>query len=132
MTDYVRTGILKKFLIGITCLGLTFALSGAANPGKSYKTINEFKQAFVNAGGQCWEWKRDPDISGQSGGTCDKLTTLVFYTKKTDTLAQAIEFAKVERSLGFKVHLIVGPNWMVNSDQVKYVHRKLGGTLMTR
>lgn len=125
----VQFRILSFFLILFSLTSSSFA---SANPGKSYKSLTDLKTSFVKAGGQCWEWRVNPRLEDRTGGDCDKMTTIIFFTRKTDTLAEALNFAKFERSSNFQVHLLVGPNWMINSDQVKSVYKKMGGTLITR
>ena len=101
-----------------------------------FKSLEDFKKAFENAGGQCWGWNVEPLSKGFSQllarGNCDDKTVLLLYTDGYDVKSYALEFRKTTLSLGFKVSLLVGENWMINSDQATKVHRKLGGTLITR
>ena len=111
--------------------------AGAGLEARKYTSITSLKAAFVKAGGQCWEWKIDTEATRASGedavyADCDGKTRIVFHRKEQNVLKRALESAKLYRSLKFKINMLVGPNWMINSDQVKLVHKKLGGTLITR
>ena len=109
----------------------TFATAQEKKP-KSYSSIYVLKKEFEKAGGQCWEWSKNDQLFAWVTGDCDKNTVLIFYPKKTNTLADALQMAKTYRSIKVKVNLLVGPNWIINSDQVNIVRKKLGGTLITR
>ena len=122
----------------IVCIMVAQLVPAVASPtAKRYNTITSLKTAFVNAGGQCWEWKIDSYVTKTLGGReiyadCDKYTRIVFYKDDANVLKDALNSAKHSRSLGLKINILVGPNWMINSDQVKLVYKKLGGTLITR
>ncbi len=47
-------------------------------------------------------------------------------------MEHALGFANFQRELKNEVSLLVGRNWMINSDQVAIVAEELGGTLITR
>lgn len=110
--------------------GATFAKE---RKPKKYSSISALKTDFVKAGGQCWEWKRNTKMFEEFiTADCDKKTVLIYYLKEVNTLNQALSMATTYRSLDFPINLLVGPNWIINSDQVKIVNKTLGGTLITR
>jgi hypothetical protein len=107
-------------------------VSAASKEAKRYSSIFALKTEFVKAGGQCWEWKTNDPIFAWSTADCDKNTVLIFFPKQFNTMNEALKTAKLHRDLGVKVNLLVGPNWIINSDQVRLVRKKMGGTLITR
>lgn len=127
----------KKFFALFVMVLLILELPSAAfaqeKKVKKYSSISALKSDFVKTGGQCWEWKRNPKMfEDQITADCDKKTVLIYFLKEVNTLNRALSMATTYRSLGFPVNLLVGPNWIINSDQVKIVSKKLGGTLITR
>ena len=120
-------------LAALFVLGFSSDASAQTKKAQSYSSLIALKTAFVKSGGQCWEWSRNKQMFDDFiNADCDQKTVLIFYLKKTNTMAEALRMAKTYRSLEFKVNLLVGPNWIINSDQVNLVSKKLGGTLITR
>ena len=101
-----------------------------------FSSLAELKQAFIDAGGQCWDWVESAipkEIPSEAGhGECDSEGVLILYKDGVNSRDQAIAFRSFLVSLKFKVHVLFGDNWMINSDQVEIVYPKMGGTLMTR
>jgi hypothetical protein len=120
-----------SFILALSLIGASQA-SATNKDAKRYSSIFALKTEFVKAGGQCWEWKTNDPIFPWSTADCDKNTVLIFFPKQFNTMKEALKTAKVYRSLDFKVNLLVGPNWIINSDQVRLVRKKMGGTLITR
>jgi len=100
-----------------------------------YSSLTDLKQAFIDAGGQCWGWElvNIDDFKDRIGqGECDSKTVLILYKDNVNTREGAVSFRSFLLGLKFKVNLLFGDNWMINSDQVEIVYPKMGGTLMTR
>ena len=102
-----------------------------------FSTLADLKQAFVDAGGQCWGWKEDLSVPleelGWIGkGECDSKTVLILYEDGVSVEEDALNTRKHNEFIGFKTSLLFGKNWKINSDQVEIVYPKMGGTLMTR
>jgi hypothetical protein len=137
-----RTRKLAKALFLPFCL--TFLMSCSQAPENeleqsqslAFETLEEFKSAFVRAGGQCWGWTIEEipsDYRGLLGrGACDDKTVLMLFVKDYDVMKDALTVRKGLLSLEMGVSLLVGDNWLLNSDQVQSVHNKMGGTLITR
>ena len=138
----VRARRLVKVSVLLFCLTLLMSCSQEPQnePEKSksltFETLEEFKSAFVGAGGQCWSWTIEDipdDYNGLLGrGVCDDKTALMLYVKDYAVLEDALTLRKSLLSLEMGVSLLVGDNWLLNSDQVQSVHKKMGGTLITR
>ncbi len=101
-----------------------------------FESLEELKEAFVEAGGQCWGWRlaTHPDeLEDTKGkGDCDSKTVLIVYKDYVDVEQNALIGRRHNEGLGFKTSYLFGDNWFINSDQVEAVYPKLGGTLMTR
>lgn len=102
-----------------------------------FSSLADLKQAFVDAGGQCWGWKEDLSVPleefGWIGkGECDSKTILILYEDGVSVEEDALNTRKHNEFIGFKTSLLFGENWKINSDQVEIVYPKMGGTLMTR
>jgi hypothetical protein len=127
----------RKIPVVVVAMLVFFSFSNDAfaqtKKAQSYPSIIALKSAFVKSGGQCWEWSRNAQMFPEFiNADCDEKTVLIYYLRKTNTMTEALRMAKSYRSLGFKINLLVGPNWIINSDQVVLVSKKLGGTLITR
>jgi len=116
----------------LVVLVLILSLTGCSQRTNSYESLESLRDAFVKSGGQCWEWKVNEPYKSQSTADCDSKTVLILFAEGTDALKEAISFADFNRNLSFKVNLLVGENWMINSDQVTLVAEEMGGTLITR
>jgi hypothetical protein len=126
----------KVVWVGVA-LSFALVLTGCGNKNKEFSSIEELRDAFVSAGGQCWEWKKyDPvkDRITTHKGTaeCDKNTVLVLFSDGVSSQNEGLDFASQMRSLNFEVNVLVGANWMINSDQAAKVYPQMGGTLITR
>ena len=101
-----------------------------------FSSLAELKQAFIDAGGQCWDWVQEAipvEVDNKiAQGDCDSKTVLSIYKDGVNVRDEAIGFRTFMISLKFKVKLLFGDNWMINSDQVEIIYPKMGGTLMTR
>lgn len=114
---------------------LVFPLSNASaqvKQAKKYSSIYALKSDFVKAGGQCWEWEMDKKFFDFLTASCDANTRLVYYPKYANTMTEALNLARTTREMKYRVNILVGPNWIINSDQVQLVSKKMGGTLITR
>ena len=127
----------KRRGITFVLLGCLISISGCGVKDREFSSIEDLRDAFVKAGGQCWEWKknnpRKSNFKSQKGNaTCDSKTFLVLFSDGVSSKDEALGFANTLRGMNFEVSLLVGKNWMINSDQVTKVSAQLGGTLITR
>jgi len=124
-----------KLLLLLVCLSLS--LTGCGSLNKEYSSVVDLRDAFVKAGGQCWEWKLNDPVKAQvpshkEDADCDQKTVLIVFADGVSAQEEALQFASTLRSLKFRVNVLVGKNWMINSDQVTKVYAQMGGTLITR
>jgi hypothetical protein len=142
MEHYLDMKFYKKIVL-IFCFALVLSSCTSSSEkesqnqaGNRFSTLEELKQAFINAGGQCWDWVEN-EVPAEitktyATGDCDAKTVLTIYKDGVNVQEYALGFRKFVIDLKFKVNLLVGDNWMINSDQVSTVYPKMGGTLMTR
>jgi|LakMenE18May11ns_1017448.scaffolds.fasta_scaffold9254002_2 hypothetical protein len=128
--------ILVSLLVLTGCSSYNQSNERLGDKNSRFESLEELKEAFVEAGGQCWGWKlaTHPDeLENLIGkGDCDSKTVLIVYDDYIDVEQEAINSRRHNESLGFKTSYLFGGNWFINSDQVEVVYPKMGGTLMTR
>jgi hypothetical protein len=128
--------ILVSLLVLTGCSGYNQSNERLGDKNSRFESLEELKEAFVEAGGQCWGWKlaTHPDeLENLIGkGDCDSKTVLIVYDDYIDVEQEAINSRRHNEGLGFKTSYLFGGNWFINSDQVEVVYPKMGGTLMTR
>ena len=133
---------MKRFFLFVVLLALTGCTStDESSPSANekpirFETLEELKEAFVEAGGQCWGWRlaTHPDelVDTVGKGDCDSKTVLIVYKDYVDVEQSSLDARRHFESLGYKTSFLFGDNWFINSDQVEIVYPKMGGTLMTR
>ena len=100
-------------------------ITGAAT---SYDTLEQLRDAFVAAGGECGSWEEiDPGEADARGGRCDDTTVLAVYANKAE-LDDAVERSI---NLATSTHLLVGENWMLNTPEPQRFVDALGGRVIT-
>jgi hypothetical protein len=128
--------ILVSLLVLTGCSGYNQSNERLGDKNSRFESLEELKEAFVEAGGQCWGWRlaTHPDeLEDTIGkGDCDSKTVLIVFKDYIDVEQQAINGRGHNEGLGFKTSYLFGDNWFINSDQVEIVYPKMGGTLMTR
>lgn len=128
--------ILVSLLVLTGCSGYNQSNERLGDKNSRFESLEELKEAFVEAGGQCWGWRlaTHPDeLENLIGkGDCDSKTVLIVYDDYIDVEQEAINSRRHNEGLGFKTSYLFGGNWFINSDQVEVVYPKMGGTLMTR
>jgi hypothetical protein len=128
--------ILVSLLVLTGCSGYNQSNERLGDKNSRFESLEELKEACVEAGGQCWGWKlaTHPDeLENLIGkGDCDSKTVLIVYDDYIDVEQEAINSRRHNEGLGFKTSYLFGGNWFINSDQVEVVYPKMGGTLMTR
>ena len=128
--------VLVSLLVLTGCSGFNQSKEKLEDKNSRFENLEELKEAFVEAGGQCWGW-RLATLPGEledtiGKGDCDSKTVLIVYEDYIDVEQEAINSRRHNEGLGFKTSYLFGGNWFINSDQVEVVYPKMGGTLMTR
>jgi hypothetical protein len=97
-------------------------------PPATFDTVDDLRSAYVDAGGECSEWRQTDVITlAAQSGQCDADTVLSIYLSESN---------RDEVIAGMKsilaVHLIVGENWILNTDaEDDSFATELGGTVVT-
>ena len=116
-------------------------LSGCSAPGgnpkaAAYRTLDDFKSAYISSGSTCPVWQEDDDIEAAAqSGTCGNGVTLSTYLNIADLLgevkllrdtASGADDASTDPP---RTELLIGANWLVSGRHVRGLQSKLGGQL---
>lgn len=117
-------------LVGVLLLaGCAESKPSPAAETKSYRTVEELKDEFIRAGGDCPEWAQTNQVKlAAESGTCGSSNVLSTYTseaEKDHALALFREIAQPGTTL------LVGPTWIINDKSVKELSPSLGGTVVS-
>lgn len=114
---------------------LALAVGGCGGPEKdaSYGSVNEFRDALVAAGYDCPDWKQTDDVpSAAQSGRCSTKDKLMTFSTTDDRDHIVDTFKDFMGGLGMEVHLLVGPNWILNSADADQMQKKIGGSVVTK
>lgn len=126
---------MKKVVIA--CAAAVLALAGCTSAGDtaaneyqdSYRSVEDLRDAFVAAGGDCPEWEQTNQIKAAAeSGTCSSSNVLSIYSSDA-TRDGAVEILK---AISDNINLLVGENWVINDDSVQDLDPALGGTLVSK
>jgi hypothetical protein len=123
----------KKLGIAALTFGLVFSLVGCGQlgGGGAFDDISQLKQAFEKAGGSCLQWNESNKVtSALQSGDCNSETVLMLFGSSEEALERAEDLRDMSLSFGFEPNLLVGENWLINSNQVESVQPAMGGTLI--
>ncbi|GAA1914806.1 hypothetical protein GCM10009775_04200 [Microbacterium aoyamense] len=99
---------------------------------QQYGSVTELKDAAVSAGYYCQSWVQNNNVSLASGsGNCSDRDVFSTFASAADVQAQVNK--TVRGSQGYApVHLLVGPNWIINTQQPDLGHLAgvLGGAVI--
>lgn len=113
--------------------GCAAQASGTSSPppdGGTFGSVEELKEAFVEAGGSCADWDQTNQIGiAAESGTCGDSVVLSTYTS-TQAKDTAIATIKELGAIIGGSNQLVGLNWIVNSPEAADVRARLGGTLV--
>lgn len=117
-----------------TVLSATLLASVAAcssEPRATYDSVDELKQAFVEAGGQCDAWDESNSVKiAQQSGECGTDTVLSVYLSK-DATERRIEATKDSIFGTLGDDWLVGKNWIVNAPDAAQYQESLGGRVVS-
>ncbi len=122
---------MKKLIIA-SVIG-AIALSGCAQNTHAYpdtyRSVEELRDAFVQAGGDCPNWEQSNQVKlAAESGTCSSTNVLSIYTSS----ASKDEVIATLKSLGMEgLSLLAGDNWIINDPEVKNLDTAIGGVLVT-
>ncbi|MFC0678325.1 hypothetical protein ACFFGH_10785 [Lysobacter korlensis] len=126
--------------VAVPALALTLSavamLAGCASsePGPvEYGSVEDLLDAYLAAGGgPCNDWQQTNlvTLSAESGNCADGDAVLMTFTSEENRDAAVEGLHEYADMLG--LHLLVGPNWIVNASDVRDVRGSLAGTLVMK
>lgn len=132
--------LVRKSALGLVALGTaSLALAGCAGDGgsaiptitgepTSYESIEELRDKYVEAGGECPEWEElDPGEFDAEAARCSDQVVITVYN---DT-SQIEDVVQRALDLAIPAHLLVGENWIVNTPTPENFVDALGGVVVT-
>lgn len=105
----------------------------SATPQATYSTVEDLKEAFVKAGGECDEWDATHSVEGSAeSGTCGTHTVLSTYVSQAATEDRIEETKSFLESVdGDWGSWLVGENWIIHGPDVHEIKEELGGTVVS-
>jgi hypothetical protein len=124
----------KKIVLGLL---LVLSLAGCSStastpePKETYDSVAELGDAFEDAGGDCSDFDQtDQILSAKESAICNPSTLISIYASESDR-DQMI--ASLKNSLGdTPPHLLVGKNWVINTENPDEYVDELGGKVITK
>lgn len=130
LTTSVHAIIAATAVVALTGCGL---LGGGPEKDARYGSVVEFRDALVTAGLDCADWKQDDQISAAAqSGTCGSSAVLMTFTSQQDRDSIVTGQREFVAGTGIDVHLLVGPNWILNSAKAPDLQPAMGGSLVTK
>lgn len=93
--------------------------------------IDALVDAYMEAGGECADWDQTDQVTAASAsGNCSSTAVLMVFDDKAklESTSRTLLGMVLE---GETKSILVGPNWIINSDQTYNVVAELGGDLRT-
>lgn len=124
---------MKKTAVALVFLAFlaTGCTQGHSYPD-TYRSVEELRDAFVEAGGDCPEWDQTNAVTASSeSGTCSTTTVLSIYSSTSDRDVVVDNIRAMAEVIG-GANLLVGENWIINDPNVADLDPEMGGTLFTK
>ncbi len=127
--------------LGIALIGACLLLAGcsaspsapetsAASYPATFRSVEELRDAFVAAGGDCPAWQQTNQIPlAAESGTCSDSNVLSIYSSTADRDELVRGYKSIATS---DSAILVGENWVINDKSVRDLDPALGGTLVTK
>lgn len=119
-------------LIGVCTLlvGCSAAPAATASYPATFRSVEELRDAFVRAGGDCPDWKQTNQIPlAAESGTCSDSNVLSIYSSTADRDKLVTRYKEIASEDSV---ILVGENWVINDKAVRDLDPTLGGTLVTK
>lgn len=124
---------MKHKTLGIIALASAALLTGCAGQNATYDSIEDLRDAFVDAGGNCPEFSvTDPSDLATSSARCSSSTVIAIYPDHDAVLAQIdkVKGSGLSGLIGDSTRLI-GENWMINAPDLEQIQKELGGEIVS-
>lgn len=113
---------------------ITFLASVSAcssEPQAKYESVDDLKQAFVDAGGECNDWIQDNKVlNSQQSGRCGDFAVLSIYLSQ-DAVERRVEETKNSIFGTVGGDWLVGENWIINDKDAAQFQDSLGGNIVS-
>ncbi|WP_146137431.1 hypothetical protein [Gulosibacter molinativorax] len=127
------TGLLATFGLASLALAGCAGGGGDATPSvtgepTSYESVEELRDAYVAAGGECPNWEElDPGDYDAVAGRCSDQVVISVYNDPS----QIEGVVQSALDLAIPAHLLVGENWIINTPNPEDFVDALGGGVVT-
>lgn len=121
----------RRFLATLVATSLLVAGCGADETGGKYSDVEALRDAFVEAGGTCDEWKQTNRVLGAAqSGECGTDTVLSTYLNQ-DAVQQRIADTKDSIFGQMGDDWLTGENWIINGENIEKLQEKMGGQVVS-
>lgn len=113
------------------------APSSTPSPSKtgpvSYGSVTELRDAAVAAGYDCPSWEQENNVTlAAESGACSDADVFMTFTGEDDR-DELVANLKAMATETIGVTLLVGPNWVINTeDGLESLQEALGGTIVRK
>lgn len=111
----------------------TSAPTPPANGG-TYGSVQELKDAFVEAGGICDSWDQSNHVTkAAESGSCSDQNVMSTYLSKEDITSMISSIKALNEEVDYESDAVwlTGENWVINDPAAAELRGKLGGVLVT-
>lgn len=126
---------MRQAIAAVLMLGALVGCTATPEPdhSKSYATVDELRADFESAGGKCGEWDQTNAVTlAAQSGDCSRSTVLSIYSSEGDRDEVVSNLKGIVDELGGEVHLLVGPNWIINTTDPESYVEALGGVVVAK
>lgn len=96
---------------------------------KKYAAIEDLRDDAGRAGYYCANWQQTNRVQvAVASGTCDDASVFMLFLTEAD-VSQNVQALKSTKS---PIHLLVGPNWILNVPQPESLQARMGGIVVRR
>jgi hypothetical protein len=132
------TTSMKTPLAGCAALVCAVLLAGCGSDeagsttdeGGGFESLNELREAAVDAGLDCQTWTPAPVESGD-GAHCGESVRLNWFADDDAARDAAEELSETLRDVGIAYTLLLGDNWFISADDADELQDDLGGEVVT-
>lgn len=105
--------------------------SESSTPIARYDSVNDLRDAFVNAGGECPSYEQGNGVKySAESATCSDSTVLSTYLS-SETVQKRVDESKTALQGMDSSTWLVGENWIINAPNPEGLQEKMGGQLIS-
>lgn len=122
---------MKRKILGIVALTGALLLTSCSHAPAEYSTIEDLRDAYVDAGGECPEFEtHGPTDYSIEDARCSPSAVIAIYGSHEDVQR---ETSMVKNSVGKLLggKRLIGENWMINGPDLEKIQKKMGGEIIT-